>query len=368
MHRTPHPATLVLLVLLLAAVAPPSTPTARADGDPLEEYDFSGKVPPSGYLQQSYTHAYRYGLWTIQHYTTLDPFEGSYWALGSNTFERVNVYYGTRPLWHSDTTHRVRFEILRPKGERRRGAFRRIVDTRTDDCEDRGDAQLKLGDVTGRGGITLRVSSWNGAANGGSSAELIHLSGDSPATAKVEELWYGSYEKIKDLDGDGRPEIMDSDRVHEYASYLPHKGLWWSVVLVWDPKAERYVLDADGSRRRDPEQPAPTPEERAAGAARFAAGVKEDIASRRAKSESYDWVHIEVMITLARGIQHLLWSGQVEEARRLLEAVDLPYYGPSYEEGRMDKASWWRAFVAGSRKSKYWKDLVAAFPALRELE
>lgn len=371
MHRTPHPATLVLLCLLVAAVAPPATPSARADGDPLEEYDFSGRVPPSGYLQQSYTHAYRYGLWTIQHYTTLDPFEGSYWALRSNTFERVNVYFGTRPLWHSGTGQTVSFEILRPEGRRPRGAFRRIVDTRPDGCDERDPpppALLPVGDVTGGGGITVLVRSQQGSTQRGSSYQIIRLSGDAPATAKVSTLWSAERGGLEDVNGDGLPEIIDIDFTHAHARYLPHKGYWWEVVLAWDPEAGRYALDPDGFGRRSPQQAAPSARERGAAAAKRAAATERHVASRIASAASYEDVHTEVMITLARGLQDLLWSGQVAEARRLLDAVDLPFYGSAYESGRMDKATWWRAFLAGCRKSRYWSDLCAAFPQLKELE
>ena len=46
-------------------------------------------------------------------------------------------------------------------------------------------------------------------------------------------LWSGQYEEFVDLDNDGEPEIIDSNWAHYYANYLPHKGIWATVVLDW---------------------------------------------------------------------------------------------------------------------------------------
>ena len=73
-----------------------------------------------------------------------------------------------------------------------------------------------------------------------------------------------------------------------------------------------------------------------------------------------------VVLTLARAITSLLWTGHVDEALALRDSVTLPHFGPR-DRVPMSKKDWWAACVAGCHGSSYWEELGRLFPKLRTL-
>ena len=343
---------------------------ARGDGDPLEEYDFSGTREPPEYVVQSRMEVHRHGLWTVQRHVLLDPFKGSSWALSANTFERINIYYGTRPMWCSEPSHQLHLRIEAPEGVEVRGHFKRAMDT-TDRWgpEEEPRPELPIVDVTGGGAITLHLGAWTGAANGGSSGEIIRLSGTTPATAKVDVLWSGAYETLVDLDEDGVPEIVDTDFSHAYASYLAWKGVWTHVVLRWNSAAGRYVVADrkfhDAYRRADARSRKRPDLETAEWVESLRTSLHE--AARTAAERPRAAFRAHVPLELAGSLWHLLSMGLVDEARALMAGVPLENFAPNDDES-MSREDWWQHFLTACQKSRYWEELCKLHPALRELE
>ena len=207
--------------------------TASKDGDPLNNYQFTSDIPIEAYVEQGRTRVYRSGLWTVQRFQHLDAFAGETWDLNGNRKERVGVFYGTWPKWASDYSYdsSIHSRSFREEGSAP-AAFELVLDTFGSSEPDPG---LLAVDYTASGAITLWIKQWNGGANSGSSSMILRLSGSDAANSKVEVLWEGQYETLEDLDGDGEPEIIDTDWTHRYASYLPHEGVSTRAVLDWDP-------------------------------------------------------------------------------------------------------------------------------------
>ncbi len=312
-------------------------PALCPDGDPLEVYEFTGKPRIEEFVQQSETHVLQHGLWTVQRYVEFDPFAGEYWALRSNRKERVCVYYGTRPMWASEPSYSSRITSVGfPSGDELAPRFSSALRTTEH------DAELRVVDCTGRAGITILIQNWSGGANRGSSAELIRLSGDTPAAAKVESLWNGLYQEFEDVDGDGLFEIIDTDWAHDYAEYLPGTGSWKNVTLKWEREQERYVILELPPR-------APLIEKRRA---RTRIELKPDV----------DRVH-----TLANDLTDLIWNGELAAARQLFEETRLRSFGARYSGDPYCRDEWWEAYVVGCKSSRYWTLLCAQFPQLHEL-
>lgn len=363
-ERTPAVWLLLAALILLAVPAPAPV---LADGDPLEEYDFSGKAPHTAYVQQDRTRIYRHGLWTVQRHVDLDPFgEDVTWHLTGCTNERINIYYGTRPMWCSHRTQRVHLPSEVGKGAK--AYWTKVADT-LDSEFDRAPDRMPVRAAPGGDGILLRLGYWNGAVSSGASSAWVRLSGDTPATAKVETLWAGAYHDVVDFDGDGVEEIVDGDFAHEHAGYLTHKGVRARVVLAWDAALGRYKVANDRfyvswfARRDWPEgEAAPTEATWVAHCRGWVA------ASLRKYAEDPTAFHARgyAVLTVAEALTHLLWSGHVDEALALLDSVELPHFGP-YDAEPMPKKDWWAAYLAGCRRSRYWEELTALFPKLGTL-
>lgn len=371
-------------VALLLVIASAYRAPARGDGDPLEMYDFSGRVPLDDFVEQMRTRVHQYGKWTIQQRVQLDPFTGNQWNLTGNSFERINVYYGTRPLWSSKETYQagVHAEVLGKASSA--GHWKLVRDTVTDDGGQADGTALPVVDYTGAGGITLHLNYWNGGTNGGSSGQLIQLVGNTPATAKVRLLWSGQYEELVDLDGDDKPEIIDHDFVHYGASYLPHKGVQGEVIVAWDQAAKQYTpagrglyLAAAVHRHQSGEDTQGTP------LPAHLTSVDAWQAHLRARAEKlpeilrvspkHEHERHGQLLRLAYTLHTLLVTGHLDEARKLIDGVRLPHFSPDYEpaEGAelWTKQRWWSEFLAGYRRSSpYWHGLCQRYPALRTLE
>lgn len=358
----------VACVLALVVFVPGQM--AQGDGDPLEEYDFSGQVEPAGYVMQSRMEVHRHGLWTVQLHVLLDPFEGSFWALSMNTRERINIYYGTRPMWCSQSVYQQRLRTSVPEGVKARGHFKRVMDTTNTwgrAAEER--PLLPLFDLTGGDAITLHLRAWTGAANGGSSGQIIRLSGTTPATAKVDVLWSGAYETLIDLDEDGALEVVDTDFSHACVSYLPWKGTWTHVVLRWDAGTQRYVV-GDGTLqdayRRAQARRAKRP---VLGTSEWIASLSNSIrkSARESARKPKEVFRTQVLIGLASALWDLLATGHVEEARALMDDVPLENFAGDDDE-QMTRSEWWTQFLTACRKSSYWEGLCGHHSALRELD
>ena len=178
-----------------------------------------------------------------------------------------------------------------------------------------------------------------------------------------EVLWEVQYEEFVDLDGDGEPEILHSDPAHHYAEYLPHKGVWTTVVLDWDPELGRYRAVGGELQRRtlaDTHVGDPADLLRSSWIQELRAQIPD------VQAEGSDRIQVEPQLNLASSISQLLWSGEAEEARALFEDFPLPsYYGGYQDERTADE--WWEAYVTGCQGSKYWPDLCEAYPALLDL-
>ncbi len=353
-----------LLGLWLPSAPSPGAPgPAASDGDPLDNYVFTGEVPIEKYVEQGRTRVYRLGLWTIQQFQHFDAFRPGpkTWDLAGNRKVRVGIFYGTWPKWASEysydswlSTPRFR-EYDSPVPE-----FELVLDTFKDS---EPAPQLFAVDCTDSGAITLHIARWNGGASGGMSGMLLRLSGTDPASANVEVLWEGQYEKFVDLDGNGEPEIIDSDWAHSYATYLPYKGISTTALLDWDPELGRYrAVGGDlyrqalaTLRRRDSNE-----RSRSSWIQELRDRIREDRAEWSSRNQA------TVQISLASSISELLWGGEAEEARAMFEDFPLPSYHGGYQiEWTADE--WWAAYVAGCQGSKYWPDLCEAYPALRNL-
>ncbi len=371
-------------VALLLVIASAYRAPARGDGDPLKMYDFSGRVPPEEFVEQFRTRVYQYGKWTIQQRVQLDPFEGSRWNLLGNSFERINVYYGTRPLWSSEETYRAGIHAAVFGKAPVAGHWKLVRDTVGDEGGQADGARLPVVDYTGAGGITLHLRYWNGGVNGGSSAQLIQLVGTTPATAQVRLLWSGQYEELVDLDGDDRPEIIDRDFTHYGAPYLPHKGIQGEVIVAWDQAAKQYTAAAYGlyvaaavhrHESREDTQGTPLPAHLAGvdtWRRHLLAGAKKLPQTLRASPKHEHDRHGQ-LLGLADTLHRLLVTGHVEEARTLIDGMASPHFSPDYEpaEGTelWTKQRWWSDYLAGYRRSSpYWKGLCQRYPGLRTLE
>lgn len=349
-----------LLILMLL-------PRANADGDPLERYDFTGKVPLSEFVQQSRTETFQHGLWTVQLFVEMNPFAGKTWDLRGNSTEKVNVYYGTRPMWSSDSCYRVSLSSLGlSHGDEAATKFTRAM------CTTETESELSVVDCTGRDGITLVVGSWSGGVNHGHSSQLIRLSGETPATAKVEVLWSGLYEDFEDLDGDGRFEIIDKDWVHDRASYVPALGFWTKVVLKWDSKSERYALANGGSlvsKWKDGREDRGS-WSREKWMAQYFEPVREAALIAKAVQADEDEAETarqRVLARLASGLTNLLWAGDLEAAQSLCSETQLVNYAARTDDEPVSRDQWWTTFVAGCKTSRYWASLCVAYPSLLEL-
>jgi len=352
----------------------PAPAPARADGDPLEEYDFTGTVAPRSYVHQSRHRVWRYGLWTVQRHVDLNPFEGSMWSLLGCTFERINVYFGTRPMWHSETTYRATCSA-RPYGPQhdRAPRFDLVEDTLTSEWDTAANDLLAV-DYTESGGLTLHLSYWNGGASGGNSAQLIRLDGNRPEAASVEVLWSGRYETLADVDGDGEPEIVDSDWAHHYADYLPWKGIWGSVVLDWSKEKGRYVVANDRLYVQAMRQIASEERKPIWDPAHWMEARRDEV--RNAVAEiggaerpwGVETARQRALLALAQVLLDYLWTGHVAEARALLGETELEHFGGDEHGPRLTRAAWWAAFVEGCRRSDWWDELRVLFPALETLD
>ncbi|MDF1702812.1 MAG: hypothetical protein P1V36_16810 [Planctomycetota bacterium] len=360
------PAAWLLLAALILLAAPSPTPVL-ADGDPLEEYDFSGKVPHTAYVQQDRTRVYRHGLWTVQRHVDLDPFgERVTWHLTGCTNERINIYYGTRPMWSSHRTLRV--YLPGDVGKDAKAHWTKVEDTLASEY-DRAPDRMPVRPAPGGDGILLCLRYWNGGASAGASRAWVRLSGTEPASAKVETLWAGAYHDVVDLDGDGEDEIVDSDFAHEMASYLTHKGVRARVVLAWDATRGRFAVANDRLyvpyfARRAPPKGEATPTE-ATWVAHCRGLVTRAMRTYAADPKAH-WARGDAVLLLAQALTHLLWRGYAEEALALLDSVELPHFGP-HDAEPMAKKDWWAAYLAGCRRSRYWKELTELFPKLGTL-
>ncbi len=194
------------------------------------------------------------------------------------------------------------------------------------------------------------------------------LSGDDPASARVESLWRGAYEERKDLDGDGQLEIEDTDLAHHYAAYVPHKGIWATVVLARDANPDRYVVANDRLYMACLAASTAPAGQAVPSAQTWAAHCRSWVTSTlgtHAKNPKANHAREQVLLTLAQALTSLLWTGHVKEARALFQEVDLPHFGAG-EHSKLGKAAWWSAYVAGCRRSNYWDELSALFPALND--
>lgn len=335
--------------------------TASNDGDPLNNYQFTGDIPIETYVEQGRTRVYRSGLWTVQHFQHLDAFAGETWDLSGNRKERIGVFYGTWPKWASDYSYdsSIHSRSFREEGSPS-AEFELVRDTFGSSEPDPG---LLAVDYTASGAITLWIEQWNGGANSGSSSMILRLSGSDAASSKVEVLWEGQDGTLEDLDGDGEPEIIDTDWTHRYASYLPHKGVSTRAVLDWDPELDRYrAVGGDLYRRA-----IATLRDESPGELSRSAWIQQQRSSvRECWAEWGELDQERVQLVLASSLSDLLWSGEAREARAIFDEFPLPsYYGGTDTEWTAE--TWWLNYVAGCQRSKYWPDLCAAYPALLDL-
>jgi hypothetical protein len=329
------------------------------------EYDFSGKVSPEEFVQRQETEIHRHGLWTVQLVTELNPFDGGArgrrtWDLAGNRRMRVNVYYGTRPLWCSEWEYET--WLLAPR-TRSAGppagaaSWERIAD-------DPGAAPrepIPVLDCTGGDAITLWLSNWNGGVNNGHWSQVIRISGEDPATAQVETLFRGREVEIAELDGDPLPEWIVMDKVHRF---------WLPVVLDWDAARAAYVvandrLFHDYRRVRDAKNPTWVQEECA-----WVDSVRREAEKAFAELAGGSESRWGALTSLHLAVAKLVWDGHPDDAKALLDRYPLADFSENEVPGAepVSKEQWWAEFCARSRKSEYWEGLVEIFPALGRME
>ena len=339
-----------------------------ADGDPLEEYDYSGRVSLDQFLERTDEQVYVHGLWTVQRVTRLDPFAGKTWDLKGNATERVNVYFGTRPLWCSDEDYRVQCRV--PGSEDLNQPESRWRNP------DGSLSELRLCDLTGENALTLWLDFWNGGVNGGWRHSLIRLEGSTPAEAKVRVLYEGRGDDVVDLDGDGVVEIVDFDEAHVETSYLPWKGWRATTILAWDEYESRYVVANDRlyaqSRARWREQQNDTawsePEldwaREQFDSAQLAVQRYREAGTRERRERE----RLDALFHLSGAITVLIWGGRLDLAERLLHESPLDDYSPHARESsrdpRVTREEWWKLYREGCERSKYWSELCRVFPQL----
>jgi hypothetical protein len=353
----------------------PLSALALTDGDPLEVYDFSGSVALHDFVRQDRMLVVQHGLWTVQHHVSLDPF-GGFWDLRDCTTERILIFYGTRPMWASEPVQYA--GISTPGGEGlSEGTPKFDVKRNTLQNEYGEDWSLPATDCTGGDGVTLRLSFYNGGDYSDNRAKLIRLSGNTPATARVEHLWDGQHGEFRDLDGDGDLEIIATDWAHYYREYTPNKGFCATVVLDWEEASQSFVVANEyfflepwpyrgsaeewtaanwkANRRR-----VVLEAQQAALAAALHSG--DDLGFERA-----EYKRLDAISALALGLTDYLWAGDLQAAKNLFADSSLPSYQRYRADTLVTPEEWWSAYVAGCKKSRYWGGLCDSFPQLLEL-
>lgn len=356
----------VLAALGLAATG------AWWDGDPLEEYRFDGEAPPLEYVSHEDARIHRHGLWTVKHTTRYDPFiEDAAWSLKGCKRERVEVYYGTWPKWCSAEERQVRPHSATFDPGRESAPRFTLSAWSPDPAFDPGEP-LRVVDLTGGDDITIVLNYWTGGSSG-SYAQLIRLRGDVPAESTVDVLWTGQYHEFVDLDGDRRPELIDTDWSNHYSRHLPWKGVWWKVVLDWDADLDRFVWATPevflaAANRRRAEYGSPAVDLEGLVAERVGYVVNCGVAGVPTANDDDD--RMAVMLRLGSALLELVELGRLRDAREAFDTVDFedwnPY--PDPEEAAWSRERWWGTFASETVASPNWALLVERHPNLAELE
>lgn len=343
MTRTPG---LLLAAAFITLLLAPTTPTA--DGDPLELYDFSGNADLNGFLERIESRCYRHGLWTIQQVCHKKPF-GDGWTTDDNATTHINVYYGTRPVWRSGAWPSAGASFPETRSE---GVWKDAKGEPT---------QASLGDFTSSGGLT--VAFWGHRGKADAVFKILKLVRDGPLKSRVEVLWRGfGYDELRDLDWDGKAEIVALDLTHDYAPYMGFHSYWPRVVFRWDMNSCRYVCaqrrfestawidgDGDGDKQSNEEL------------------VDARVAEYRKKlKDRAEHPYLE----LSLAVIDLLYTGRVENAVSLVRESDLTDYvsHPGVSETRVSKKQWWKSLVEGCQSSPYWNGLCDEYPDLKRLD
>ena len=336
-------------------------PAVHGDGDPLEEYDFSGTATPTAFIAQSRSHVIQHGLWSAHRYIELDPHDGGLdgrktWRLGGNRNDSVRIFYGTRPMWRSEDTYVIRMrgrdnEDDAPEGPRWHVAHSELEET------DEPCTSLPVEDVTGSGGTTLFIR-YFGGGNRTTWTELVHLTGKDPASAKARSILRDPEPRFVDVDGDGAFEAVVAMYAYDYVCEFLSRGHPHRLVLRWSNEHRAY---------------------RVAGPTAFAQAVHEGAAPDAIATRLEDrWKQIAggshhiaknavaQESLLALDLHTLLSLGLLERARALHDSVTLPVYGTE-AKAPMTKAEWWTRFVGATRKDRSFEERCAVTPGLAEL-
>jgi hypothetical protein len=104
------------------------------------------------------------------------------------------------------------------------------------------DAPLKVVDLDGDGEPEVVVDAFTGGAHCCSLTEIFRFTGS--AYARLEAEWGSLGYTLKDLDGDGRPELSGYDWAFEDAFSSHAASFEPPLVLVYDPAAKDGFRDA----------------------------------------------------------------------------------------------------------------------------
>ena len=359
--------TLIATLLILPLLLPGLDRLIWADGDPLEEYDFTGQVPPSDFAQQFESVIYQHGLWTVQQMTEWNPFEGGdagrMWSFRENDRTRIGIYYGTRPMWASDWEKGLTLQPLRVSGSTD-GNHGPLWAQRG--VSSAGDARcLPLSDGLGGNDLTLVLKKENWARPSAWSAEIIRLSGDDPASAKVESLWSGRAPRFLQLDDDPAVEIV-TEEFYFLGDYFwgtyPFRIRW---ILDWSDEAGAFVPANDrlfhAWRRvafeKSLEDSAAEPGATFAEAEAWLASIVEGADSAWGVDSGWD-----AQARLLYSMLALFGNGHGVEAKAILDAY--PYEIRHQFEGTMPKDQFWDQMREDLIENKDWPRLLAMFPQL----